>query len=56
MDFPVALLQSPVEIISDIMPRAEPHKWLEHFDSLKSNPEFTKRKCNNDPVQLKLLN
>lgn len=38
IDFPVALVQGPVEIISDIMPRAEPHKQHEQFDSLKNQP------------------
>lgn len=38
IDFPVALFQGTVEIISDIMPRAELHKQPEHFDSLKKNP------------------
>lgn len=38
IDFPVALFQGPVEIISDIMPRAEPHKQPEQFDSLKKQP------------------
>ena len=38
IDFPDALFQDPVEIISDIMPRAEPHKQPEQFDSLKKQP------------------
>ena len=38
IDFPDALFQGPVEIISDIMPRAEPHKKPEQFDSLKKQP------------------
>lgn len=38
IDFPDALFQGPVEIISDIMPRAEPHKQPEQFDSLKKKP------------------
>lgn len=38
IDFPDALFQGPVEIISDIMPRAELHKQPEQFDSLKKQP------------------
>jgi hypothetical protein len=52
--FPVALFQGPAEIISDIMPRAEPPSNLSILIHSQRNPQFTKRKCNNDPLQLKL--